>query len=165
MPTDFYEQPTTSASYTPESRGYAPASGGDYGSGYAKKRFDKGSYGGKSFGSGKWRKDPPPPRMLGQRKAGGSRADRAVGLLLTNANAWQSLSADDHAMLAQLPGAPGAVFTWLEAQMHEHGPQPWAAMREALRGHEHEAFACAQAEQLVSTDESEDPKPKKSAKS
>ena len=155
--TDFYEQPTTSASYTPENAGYAPASGGEYGSGYAKKRFDKGSYSGKGFGGSKWRKDPPPPRMLGQRKAGGSRGDRAVGLLLTHATAWQSLSADDHAMLAQLPGAPGAVFTWLEAQMHEHGPQPWGAMREALRGHEHEAFACAQAEQLVSTDESEDP--------
>ena len=155
--TEFYEQPTTSASYTPENAGYAPASGGEYGSGYAKKRFDKGSYSGKGFGGSKWRKDPPPPRMLGQRKAGGSRGDRAVGLLLTHATAWQSLSADDHAMLAQLPGAPGAVFTWLEAQMHEHGPQPWGAMREALRGHEHEAFACAQAEQLVSTDESEDP--------
>ncbi|AOW15714.1 DNA primase [Hydrogenophaga crassostreae] len=154
--TDFYEQPTTSASYTPESSAYAPTSGGSYGSGFEKKRFDKSSYGRESFG-GKWRNEPPPQRMLGQRKAGGSRADRAVGLLLTNASAWQSLSADDHAMLAHLPGTPGAVFTWLEAQMHEHGPQPWAAMREALRGHEHEAFACAQAEQLVSTDESDDP--------
>ena len=150
---DFYEQPTTSASYTPESHaGYAPAPS----TGYGKKRFEKGSYSGKSFG-GKWRNDPPPPRMLGQRRAGGSRADRAVGLLLTNANAWQSLSTNDHAMLAHLPGAPGAVFTWFEAQMHEHGPQPWAAMREALRGHEYEAFACAQAEQLESTDDSDDP--------
>lgn len=154
--TDFYEQPTTSASYAPDNDAYAQASGAEFGSGYAKKRFDKSGYSGKGFGS-KWRKDPLPPRMLGQRKAGGSRADRAVGLLLTHATAWQSLSADDHAMLAHLPGAPGAVFTWLEAQMHEHGPQPWGAIREALRGHEHEAFACAQAEQLVSTDESEDP--------
>ena len=30
-------------------------------------------------------------------------------------------------------------------------------MREALRGHEYEAFACAQAEQLESTDDSDDP--------
>ena len=153
---DFYEQPTTSASYSPEGSGFAAATRTEYGSGYGKKRFENGSYSGKPFG-GKWRNEPPPPRMLGQRKAGGSRADRAVGLLLTNANAWQSLSADDHAMLAHLPGAPGAVFTWMEAQMHEHGPQPWAAMREALRGHEHEAFACAQAEQLESTDDSDDP--------
>jgi DNA primase len=155
-PASFYEQPTTAASYSQESGGYAAAHSTEYGAGFTKKKFDKGSYSGKSFNS-KWRKDPPPPRMLGQRKAGGSRADRAVGLLLTNANAWQNLSAEDHAMLAHLPGAPGAVFTWLEAQLNEHGPQPWAAMREALRGFEHEAFACAQAEQLVSTDDSDDP--------
>ena len=153
---DYYEQPTTSASYANDHQAYAPPTGAEPGSGYVKKRFDKGGFGRKGFG-GKWRNDPPPPRMLGQRKAGGSRADRAVGLLLTHASAWHNLSADDHAMLAHLPGPPGAVFTWLEAQMHEHGPQPWAAIREALRGHVHEAFACAQAEQLVSTDESEDP--------
>ena len=94
--------------------------------------------------------------MLGQRKAGGSRADRAVGLLLTHAAVWETLSADDHAMLAQLPGPPGDLFGWLEAQMHDHGPQPWAAMREALRGHPHEAFACAQAEQLVGDTEGEE---------
>ena len=40
--------------------------------------------------------------------------------------------------------------------MHAHGPQPWAAMREALRGHPHEAFACAQAEQLVGDAEGEE---------
>jgi DNA primase len=41
------------------------------------------------------------------------------------------------------------VFGWLEAQLHEHGHQPWAAMREALRGSEHEAFACIQVEQAT----------------
>jgi DNA primase len=152
----FYEEPTTSAAYVPEGGGYAGSAKPEFGGGYAKKRFDKGGFGNKGPG-GKWRKDPPPPRMLGQRKAGGSRADRAVGLLLTNAHAWQSLSADEHTMLAHLPGTPGAVFTWLEAQMHDHGPQPWVAMREALRGHELEAFACAQAEQLASTGDSDEP--------
>jgi DNA primase len=29
----------------------------------------------------------------------------------------------------------------LESQLHEHGPMPWAALREGLRGHESEAFA------------------------
>jgi DNA primase len=96
-----------------------------------------------------WRKSPPPPRMLGQRLAGGSRADRAVGLLLANAQAWDQLSADDHAMLAHLPEPHGPVFAWLESQLHEHGPQPWAALREALRGSEHEAFVCAQVEQAT----------------
>ena len=79
--------------------------------------------------------------MLGQRRAGGSRADRAVGLLLANAQAWDTLSADDHAMLAHLPAPHGPVFAWLEAQLHEHGPQPWAALREALRDQPFEALA------------------------
>jgi DNA primase len=96
-----------------------------------------------------WRKSPPPPRMLGQRLTGGSRADRAVGLLLANAQAWDQLSADDHAMLAHLPEPHGPVFAWLESQLHEHGPQPWAALREALRGSEQEAFVCAQVEQAT----------------
>ncbi|MGE0348507.1 DNA primase [Hydrogenophaga sp.] len=121
---------------------YAQAGSAHGGSGY---RGDGGSHGNKGYG--KWRKTtPPPPRMLGTRRTGGSRADRAVGLLLTNAPAWDSLSADDHALLAHLDAPHGALFSWLEAQLHEHGHQPWAALREALRGHEHEAFACAQAE-------------------
>jgi DNA primase len=87
---------------------------------------------------------PPPPRMLGTPRAGVGRADRAVGLLLSNGGAWEQLSADDHAMLAHLPPPHGPVMTWLEARLHEHGPQPWAVVREALRGHEHEAFAMQQ---------------------
>ncbi|MDP2263936.1 MAG: DNA primase [Hydrogenophaga sp.] len=112
-----------------------------------------GGYGGKSYGGkgyGGWRKGPPPPpRMLGERRTGGSRADRAVGLLLANASAWESLSADDHALLGHLQAPHGPLMAWLEAQLHEHGPQPWGALREALRGHEHEAYACAQVEQVT----------------
>jgi DNA primase len=52
-------------------------------------------------------------------------------------------------MLAHLPAPHGPVFAWLEAQLHEHGPQPWAALREALRGSEHEAFVCAEVEQAT----------------
>ena len=128
--------------YTPS---YNPSSGGSYGD---NSGYSKGSYGNKGYS--KWRKGPPPPpRMLGSRRSGGSRADRAVGLLLANAEAWDSLSADDHAMLARLPEPHGPVFAWLEAQLHEHGPQPWAALREALRGNEHESFVCAEVEQAT----------------
>jgi DNA primase len=124
---------------------YNPFSGGSYGDNSA---YGKGSHGNKGYS--KWRKGPPPPpRMLGSRRSGGSRADRAVGLLLANAQAWDSLSADDHAMLARLPVPHGPVFAWLEAQLHEHGPQPWAALREALRGSEHESFVCAEVEQAT----------------
>ena len=39
------------------------------------------------------------------------------------------------------PAPHGPLFAWLEAQFHEHGPQPWAVLRESLRGHECEAVA------------------------
>ncbi len=94
-------------------------------------------------------------RAPGHRRGVASRADRIVGLLLANAQAWDSLSADDHALLAHLETPHGPVLAWLEAQLHEHGPQPWAALREALRGHEHEAFALAQADQVVTAADSE----------
>ncbi|TNF63938.1 MAG: hypothetical protein EP306_00055 [Burkholderiales bacterium] len=82
--------------------------------------------------------------MLGTTRAGVGRADRAVGLLLANGQAWDQLSADDHTMLAHLGPPHGPLMTWLEARLHEHGPQPWAVLREALRGHEHEHFAIRQ---------------------
>jgi DNA primase len=126
---------------------YAPSGAGG-GSGYKAAT----PYGQKGFGP--WRKGPPaPPRMLGTRRAGGSRADRAVGLLLANAQAWDHLTADDHSLLAHLPAPHGSLFAWLETQLHEHGPQPWAALREALRGHEHEAFGCTQVEQIPPSDD------------
>lgn len=101
-------------------------------------------------GRGNWRKGPPPPpRMLGHQSASRSREDRAVGLLLANAAAWDSLSADDHALLAHLPEPHGPVFAWLEAQVHEHGPLHWAALREVLRGEPFEDYVCAEVEQAT----------------
>jgi DNA primase len=87
--------------------------------------------------------------MLGHQSASRSREDRAVGLLLANAAAWDSLSADDHALLAHLPEPHGPVFAWLEAQVHEHGPLHWAALREVLRGEPFEAYVCAEVEQAT----------------
>lgn len=101
-------------------------------------------------GRGNWRKGPPPPpRMLGHQTASRSREDRAVGLLLANAAAWDSLSADDHTLLAHLPAPHGPVFAWLEALLHEHGALPWAALREALRGQPFESYVCAEVEQAT----------------
>ena len=119
----------------------APSDGGPYSS-----RNWSGSR-----GSG-WRKGPPPPpRMLGSQRAGVTAADRAIGLLLANAAAWDSLSADDHAMLAHMAAPHGPLMGWLEAQLHEHGPQPWAALREGLRGHPHEAFGIQQGDLAAET--------------
>ena len=44
-------------------------------------------------------------------------------------------------MLCALPEPHGALFVWLEGQLHEHGAQPWVALREGLRGHDHEQMA------------------------
>jgi len=70
-----------------------------------------------------------------------SRPDVAVRLLLSNMAQWEALSHELHLMLCDLPGAHGALFTWLDSQLHEHGVQPWAALREGLRGLEFEPLA------------------------
>lgn len=84
------------------------------------------------------------PRPASNPRGIARREDRALGLLLGEPTLWETLSADDHAMLAHLPAPHGPLFAWLEAQWHEHGAQPWAVLREALRGHPDEAFASAQ---------------------
>jgi DNA primase len=77
----------------------------------------------------------------GLRTAPNSRADHAARLLLTQMTVWDALSAEDHAMLCDLPAPHGPLFVWLESQLHEHGPQPWAALREGLREHDSETLA------------------------
>ncbi len=71
----------------------------------------------------------------GPRAAPTSRADHAARLLLGKMAVWDSLTGEDHVMLCELPSPHGDLFTWLEAQLHDHGPQPWGALREGLRGH------------------------------
>jgi len=78
---------------------------------------------------------------LGGRTRPASRADHATRLLLGDMSALEGLSAEDHAMLCELPAPHGPLFVWLESQLHEHGPQPWVALRAGLRGHEGEELA------------------------
>ena len=77
-----------------------------------------------------------------------SREDRVLRLLLTEPQSWDRLSNEEHVLLGALPAPHGALFAWLESQLHEHGPQPWAALREGLRGHSHEAHAITQISQI-----------------
>jgi len=86
------------------------------------------------------KKFEPRPR-LGGRTLPASRADHATRLLLGDMAALEVLSAEDHAMLCELPEPHGPLFVWLESELHEHGPQPWVALREGLRGHEGEELA------------------------
>ena len=78
---------------------------------------------------------------LGLRALPASRGDHATRLLLGNMVTWDSLSGEDHAMLCEQPAPHGPLFVWLEGQVHEHGPQPWGALREGLRGHDSEDLA------------------------
>ncbi len=127
--------------YNPNSGGGYGNAGGSYGSGSRTRRDGK-----------PWPDKPysdRPRRPPGGRSRPASRTDRVVGLLLANAQGWDLLSAEDHSLLAHLPDPHGPLLSWLEAQLHEHGPQPWAALREGLRGHRSEAFALQQVEQAT----------------
>lgn len=88
---------------------------------------------------------PVPPTGLRPRRRNPrgvlGRADRVARIVLSNPKAWDWLSAADQHLLAQQAAPYDALFTWLEGQWLEHGAQPWAALREALRGHSFEALA------------------------
>jgi DNA primase len=88
------------------------------------------------------------PRRVAGRLLPASREDRVLRLLLTEPQSWDRLSSEEHVLLAALPAPHGPLFTWLESQLHEHGPQPWAALREGLRGHPNENHAIAQISQI-----------------
>ena len=88
------------------------------------------------------------PRRQTGRLLPASREDRVLRLLLTDMPSWDKLSSAEHHLLCALPAPHGPLFTWLESQIHDHGAQPWAALREGLRGHAEEAYAVAQISQI-----------------
>ena len=69
------------------------------------------------------------------RAAPSSRNDHAARLLLSHMAFIEDLSHEDLAVLCDLPPPHGPLFVWLEGQFHEHGPLPWAVLRESLREH------------------------------
>ncbi len=81
------------------------------------------------------------PRRPHGRRGLLSRPDRVARIVLASPQAWDWLSADDQQLLGHQPAPHGPLFAWLESQWHEHGPQPWAALREALRGEPFEGLA------------------------
>ncbi|RZL92952.1 MAG: DNA primase [Variovorax sp.] len=118
---------------------------GDDGSGWRdgySPTYSKESKGGFRSGEKRWKSRGPaaPPRSRG-RSLPTSRPDVAARLLLSNMAEWEGLSHELHAMLCDLPGEHGQLFAWLDSQSHEHGLQPWAALREGLRGTTFEALA------------------------
>jgi DNA primase len=87
-------------------------------------------------------------RRLTGRVLPASREDRVLRALLTEPQAWDKFSPEQHALLSGLPEPHGPLFVWLESQLLEHGPQPWAALREGLREHSHENYAVNQLAQI-----------------
>ncbi|RYF30443.1 MAG: toprim domain-containing protein, partial [Comamonadaceae bacterium] len=91
---------------------------------------------------GRWGPKAPPYRPApGGRTLPLGRPDVAARLLLSNMAQWESLSHELHAILCELPGDHGRLFAWLDSQLHEHGVQSWAALREGLREQPFEALA------------------------
>jgi DNA primase len=78
---------------------------------------------------------------LAPRRAPASPADLALRLLLRHSAWWDGLTHEDHQRLHALGGAHAACVAWLEQQLLEHGPLPWSALEDLLRGHELHAQA------------------------
>ena len=113
----------------------------------AKPAWTPGRSGSKKSPSGAWTSTPV--RRVAGRMLPASREDRVLRLLLTQPDSWDRLSAAEHHVLLALPAPHGPLFVWLESQIHEHGPQPWAALREGLRGHANERHAVLQISQMM----------------
>jgi len=119
----------------------APAHGSD-----ARYNHSHGNNDGKASG-GDWRNNAQrhssnaPARARAGRAQPASRADHATRILLGDSGLWQTLGSEDHTLLCELPAPHGVLLTWLEAQLHDHGAQPWESLREALHGHPHAALA------------------------
>ena len=100
-----------------------------------------------SYGSGRsdgWRNNRRSPARSGAPSSRGqpvSRADHATRILLGQSELWLALSNEDHALLGALDAPHGPLLHWLEAQLHDHGPQPWGALNEALQDHPQSALA------------------------
>ena len=59
--------------------------------------------------------------------------DRAVQMLFGQPGFWEQLSMDEHACLHALPAPHGPLVGWLERDLSEHGPRPWAVLSHALK--------------------------------
>ncbi len=130
-PPDFREEPDYSSSEPYGAAFASPPAPVDYSSSYSP---------GNRIGR--------PARRVAGRMLPASREDVVLRLLLTEGQSWDRLSTEEHHLLLELPAPHGPLFMWLEGQLHEHGPQPWAALREGLRGHDHEKHAITQIAQI-----------------
>jgi DNA primase len=120
---------------------FQAASASSYRKSNARTRPDGKSW--QQDSNGKWRlvggQEGVP--QLGPRTAPASRADHAVRLVLSNMALWDTLSAEDHALLCDLPGQHGELIRWIESQFHDHGPLAWGTLQSELQNQSFAALA------------------------
>ena len=114
------------------------------------KEYKKDSYSGSFDGEKGYKRLKNQPlsasalaKNAASRRKPNSLDDRAVQVLLTDMAVWDRLSASQAHTLCHLPEPHGAIFSWLEAQLLEHGALPWAQLRLSLPLH------LAQAQEMV----------------
>jgi DNA primase len=85
-----------------------------------------------------------PSAFSASRRAPRKPEDRIVHLLLMQPAWWDQLTAEDHELLHRLAPPHGDLMAWLERDIVEHGPRPWASVRTALAADEGAARALAE---------------------
>jgi len=80
-------------------------------------------------------------RRLGVRPSIEASAANIARLVLGQSSYWEVLSTGDHEILCALEGDFGDLFRWIDSQLHEHGPQPLAALAVGLQGQPFEPAA------------------------
>jgi DNA primase len=120
-----------SALWLPASAGARARSGGPARTGQGDTRFGAAS----SYPRGNEGSGAVGARLRMGRVAPASRADHAVRILLGNSALWETLTNEDHSLLCSLPEPHGPLLSWLDSQLHEHGPLVWDALQGELEGH------------------------------
>jgi DNA primase len=83
----------------------------------------------------------PRSRRLGVRPSIEASAANIARLVLGQSSYWEVLTTGDHEILCALDGDFGDLFRWIDTQVHEHGPQPLAALAVGLQGQPFEPVA------------------------
>jgi DNA primase len=77
------------------------------------------------------------PRLnLGQRPTPKKPEDRVVQMLFGEPAWWENLTPYEQDLLHALPEPHGSLVAWLERDVAEHGPRPWAVLKPALEADE-----------------------------
>ena len=82
-----------------------------------------------------------PRRRLVTRPSVEMHASHIATQLLRNTAVWEQMTTADHDVLCALEGPLGDLFRWVDQQLHETGPQPWASLDVALQEQPFEAEA------------------------